>query len=248
MKRVGALGGALVSVLISSLVLPQFTAGQADDKAPQQQNSATSGKSLRDVFLGNENSSEAARTVGRLGILLKTEDGFKQVSPDHAFHNKDEFRFAITSNRDGYLYILHAAPGGSLKQLWPQNRMDNAIGAGESYEIPAGPKVFIFSGDVGQEYFYVSIRSRQTPPDLTKSSSAEKSRPQPGKGKVTPPKKPDSSTTDADSNTTNFVIRDPFGETDRDVVFKDADYLYFSSVPEESGKNALLEFQLKHID
>jgi hypothetical protein len=51
----------------------------------------------------------------------------------------------------------------------------------------------------------------------------------------------------------NFLVRDPFGETTRGVVFdpgkEDVDpYFYFSAAPQDAAKSAKVKFQLHHVD
>ncbi len=209
-----------ISIGIPSRIL---IAQNADGTNQQKDVPIHQSKELRDIFLGKETASTPAhQMVGRLGILLATRENLKQVRPDYSFQSGDRFRLEVTANRDGWLYVLHAAPGGALKLLWPRSRDDNSIKSGQTYEIPLKPGVFIFDKDVGQEYFYIAIRPNQR---------AKK----------------------ASTNITNFVIRDPFGETGRGVVFDPGDedgdpYLYFSAVAEDNRQSAMIEFRLRHVE
>jgi Domain of unknown function (DUF4384) len=223
----------------------RILAAQDVNRANEQKDVTTDqGKELRDVFVGKETASAPShRTIGRLGILLATGENLKQVRPDYSFRSGDHFYLEVTANRDGWLYVLHAAPGGSLKQLWPRRQDDNTIKSGQTYQVPPKPGVFIFDKDVGQEYFYVAIRPNQTPPKLDALPAQKPLKANSGVEKA-PSKK-------GTSSITNFVVRDPFGEAGRGVVFdpgeEDGDpYLYFSAVAEDNLNSAMIEFRLSH--
>jgi len=239
------------------LVLPLLLAIGTYSAIATEQGSARSNQSedrsarqdlaLRDVFLGKEDISEkAGRVIGRLGISLSTSEGFKLVRADYSFRSGDRFRFHVTANRNGWLYVLHAAPGGSLKQLWPKDIDNNAVNSGQSYEIPAKPGIFIFDKETGQEYFYISIRLDRKAPNF--EIPTQRKRPIQSNKRVE-----SSSPTKPSTTITNFLIRDPFGGTGRGVVFdpgqEDGDpYLYFSATAEDTPNAAMIEFQLHHVD
>ena len=248
MNRIGNVASLLLSFSISFGFPSHILIAQNAEKANQQKDvTADQGKELRDVFLGKETASTPSRRlVGRLGVLLETGEFFSQVRADYSFRSGDRFRFEVTSNRNGWLYVLHAAPGAKLKQLWPRDRDDNAIKSGQTYEIPQKPGVFIFDEEVGQEYFYVAIRPNQIAPDLDMPQPADKPPSQDGRVAGTPAKK-------EGADITNFVVRDPFGETSRGVVFdpgkEDSDpFLYFSVGTKGKGNSATIEFRLRHVE
>jgi len=92
----------------------------------------------------------------------------------------------------------------------------------------------------------VVIRPDATPPILVSSASPAKPAEIRAQTQVPASKTPA-------GKTTNFLVRDPFGETTRGVVFDpgkdDADpYLYFSAAPQDGSKSAKVTFQLHHID
>jgi hypothetical protein len=196
--------------------------------------------------LGKESdAAQSPRVVGRLAILLKTADGTKRVRHDYSFRSGDRFRFEITANRDGWLYVLHAVPGGDWHQLWPTKLDNNKIRAEQSYEIPPRPGILIFDKDTGDELFYVVIRSDRKPPTLGSSSPLAKNTEPPAKTTVAAAKSP--------GKITNFLVRDPFAESTRGVVFDpgtdDADpNLYFSAAAEDTARIAKITFQLHHLD
>ncbi len=234
--------GLVVIQVILLVIAVRVSFGEA------QQTDAAQGKELRDVFLGTEtNSHSSDRAVGRLAILLKDGDSYKQVRPDYPFRSGDRFRFAVATSRDGWLYLLHAGPDGVLKQLWPRAQDDNAIKSSMTYEIPPQPGIFIFDKSVGEEYFYIAIRSTPTPPNL--SAAAPKKEKSEVKNRTPPTSAPKKESTEI----VNFVIRDPFGETDRGIVFDPGEegsnpYLYFSTVAADKLKSAVIEFRLRHVE
>jgi hypothetical protein len=215
--------------------------GQGNNPAQRSQAAANN---LRDVFLGTENSpSEGNRLVGRLGILLKTEQGMVVVRPDHAFRSGDRFRLQITANRSGWLHVMHSAAGHKWQQLWPTGHEMKRVEAGQMYEVPPSPGIFIFDKEIGDELFYVAIRTAPNLP-VMKASSA---------------KEPEVGVNAAHANTSpasqiiNFAVRDPFGGTTRGVVFdpgkeQSDPYLYFSPESAQGSQDAVIQFQLHHSD
>lgn len=222
----------------------EFICGQGTVRpAPDTSILGDQDRGLRGVFLGTEiDPARPKRVVGRLAILLKTDEGMKRVRQDYSFHGGDRFRFDITSDRDGWLYVMHAAPDGSLQQLWPTKASGEKISAKQSYEVPPRPGIFVFDKDTGNEVFYVLIRSDRTPPKFNESTPRKDS------DAVITAK--NESKTSSDGKIKNFVVRDPFGESTRGVVFDPGEddpepYLYFSA---EGTNNAKVMFQLHHID
>lgn len=240
--------GALVGLGLILGACSAFVCAQESERTSQQAASNTDrGSGLRGVFLGKDTDpAQSRRVVGKLAILLKTDDGTRRVRSDYAFHSGDRFRFEIIANQDGWLYVMHAAPGGNWQQLWPTKRDVVRIRAEQSFEIPPSPGIFVFDKDTGNEFFYVVIRSDSKPPTLAASTS-------PARQTETPAKTSTPATAASAGKVINFLVRDPFGETTRGVTFdpgkEDADpYLYFSAAPEDPSKSAKISFQLHHID
>ena len=233
-------------VLFFSMTL-EFVCGQKERLA--QQASAGSGQdtALRGVFLGRDNDSvQSRRVVGRLAIMLKTDEGFQRVRSDYSFRSGDRFRFEVTANQEGWLYVMHSVSGGNWQQLWPTKVNTNKLQPKQSYEIPPAPGVFVFDKDTGSEFFYVAIRSDTKSPIGEKSGTTGPRADRPTKAE-TPSSKP------ASGETINFLVRDPFGESTRGVVYDpgkdDTDpYLYFSAAFDETTKTAKVTFQLHHTD
>ena len=240
----------VLSISISMGMLCRvLTAQETAGKSPHTDVAADQDKGLRDVFLGTKaNADSSDRTIGRLAILLQDGDSFKQVRPDYSFRSGDRFRFTVAANQDGWLYVLHGDLNGAWKQLWPRNQDDNSIKAHKTYEIPPDPGIFIFDKSVGQEHFYIAIRQSPTPPNLNTPVHPRK---EVSPGKTTTPAV--TSPKEQDADITNFVVRNPFGESQRGVIFDpgkgDSDpYLYFSSVARDNLKSAMIEFRLNHVE
>ena len=221
--------------------------GQADYPAQEASAHSAQDTALRGVFLGKDNDSvPSRRVVGRLAILLKTDEGFQRVRSDYSFRSGDRFRFEVTANQDGWLYVMHSVSGSDWEQLWPTKVNTNKIQSQQSYQIPPAPGIFVFDKDTGSEFFYVVIRSDTKPPLRERSDAPATST----KRRTNDPASPSKS---SPGETINFLVRDPFGESTRGVVFDpgkdDADpYLYFSAALEETTKTAKVKFQLHHRD
>jgi Domain of unknown function (DUF4384) len=225
-----------------------LSAQQPHGSEPEASTSVPQDAELRGVFLGKEDDPvQAHRIVGRLAILLKTDNGFQRVRSDYSFRSGDRFRFEITANQDGWLYVMHAVSGGAWQPLWPARvgANTNKVKSEQICEIPPAPGIFVFDKDTGNEFFYVVIRSDHTPPGQAASMPVGHTQ-QPVKTQASPGKA-------ASGETINFLVRDPFGETTRGVVFDpgkdDSDpYLYFSAAIQDRAKTAKVTFQLHHID
>ncbi len=207
---------------------------------------------LRDVFFEEQSAqSEWDGIVGRIGIFLIGNGRLEQVRLDHEFREGDRFRFEVTSNQDGWLYILHSSPGGEMKQLWPRpgsegaQQVSNMVRAKQTSLVPPSPGVFRFDIETGEELFYVAIRSEKTPPAFSALAPPENV-PEPDPGK------PEAFGQDPTTRIDNFYIKDPFGVPERGVVFdpgtKDGDsYVYFSSLPEDTKTTSMIRFKLRHV-
>ncbi len=127
-----------------------FIAGRDDRPQPRA-------AEMQRIFAGETVSDEVA---GRLALRLVTPgEASRQVGTDHVFRTGNFFRFATTSSRDGWLYVLHRPPGSDLELLWPARgeTSANAVRALEPAVIPTGEVAFRFADDTGEEYFYVAL-------------------------------------------------------------------------------------------
>ena len=209
---------------------------------------ANSEVSLRDVFFSTVESSES-QLVGKVGLMRVAPMATQQVAMDHVFRSGEKFRFLISANHSGYLYILHHSLRGEVTQLWPRPEMTDGfrIDAGRTYTIPKNPGVLEFDDSIGSEQFYIAVRSAPKVPDLSHFAGAaiinanDQSGTPPGAmnplddqlgtppGAMnpiddqlgTPPGATNPIDNQADTTVVEWVIRgDPFGEgASRGVVF-----------------------------
>ncbi len=224
------------SLLASTLLVMLFgsvSVLQALASPPKQEDSnSDESYNLRGVFYLKDNV-EASAMVARVSIMLIESVGSREVRLDHPFHSGDRFRFVVSSNHDGWLYILHRSLSGRAQQLWPQKGSEagasqyQEVKAGQTYLIPPSPGIFVFDEEVGQEEFIVAIRSQETAPEIGSS---------PGMKTIG-----------------NIVIRgDPLsGGTFRGTYFDpgtdDPDpSLYFSAAPGDAATKAMVKFKLRH--
>lgn len=207
---------------------------------------------LRGVYLGSMSNTEEKAVVGRLALELFKNNQFHDVRLDHNFQSKDQFRFKVSSNQAGWLYILHRDPHGEPQLLWPpvatqgDNQNINYINENTTYSIPSAPGILVFDEEVGNESFYIAIRSRPVPPALT---TFQRQRPQHSikAGSVTAPKKPN-------QRIVQFSVRGPADTTDaksQGIIFdpgtEDNDpNVYFSSTTTDKLTLAMIEFKLRH--
>lgn len=264
----------LILVLVFALYrdMPTNAEAAATDKpgkaAYQQSADIKTADNLRGVYY-TPAPEEPVSSVGRLAVMLKgQEGGHRQVNLHHRFHTGESFQFIVSSNHDGWLYILHRSPGGEPQLLWPRIKSDaaeshldfNQVQAGEETVVPASPGKFRFDDEVGNEYFYIVIRTQRQPPELTAMETAAS--PDAGTPDMPPtrledkpaaPAKPAAeqpSSTLSGQKIVQFSIRGRQHPI-RGVVFdpgpQDTDpHTYFSSHPEDGPADVVFEFQLLH--
>jgi hypothetical protein len=204
------------------------------------------GHSLRDIFFAEE-GDEIAATVGTVSIMLLQGSASKEVRIDHPFRSGDRFRFAVSANRGGWLYILHRSSAGAAQQLWPQKTRKEGIPrhheikAWQTLLIPPRPGLFVFDEDTGQEEFTIAIRSKRSAPDLTSLDIGE-------------PEQPTDPVRDKQP-TGNIVIRgNLFGRgAIRGIAFDpgipDGDpRLYFREATGDADTTAIVTFRLRHAE
>ena len=229
----------LAAIIALLLILPISYAKNQDNST------GIISSNLRGVYYGTADEQESA-LVGRVGIALVESAGIKQVPIDYTFQSGDKFRFLISSNHAGYLYIIHRSSENKLNQLWPSSKSNDAfkIRSGQSYTVPPNPGVFIFDKEVGKEQFYIAVRSEPKAPRLgvlEQANKADQTVTAPGVGE-----KPS-------TEEVEWIIRgDPFGEgSTRGVIFNpgkaDGDlYQYFSAAPGDRSTKAMVQIMLNH--
>ncbi len=138
---------AVVAVAVAAIYVSAFRGGRPKPTAAEMQR----------IFAGETTSEEIA---GRLAVrLVIPGEASRQVGTDHVFRTGDFFRFAATSNRDGWLYVLHRPPGGELALLWPPGGATSAnqVRALETAVVPTGEDAFQLVDNTGAEFFYVAL-------------------------------------------------------------------------------------------
>jgi hypothetical protein len=184
--------------------------------------------------------------VGTVSIMLVEGFGSREVRVDHPFRSGDRFRFAVSANRGGWLYILHKSSTGKAQQLWPRVTANDGtpqhqeIAGGQEYLIPPRPGMFVFDEETGQEEFIVAIRPTRGAPDL---ASLDMTTSVPQADPVTD-----------EQPAGNIIIRDPFGGgTIRGIAFDPGDddgdpRLYFREATGDADTTAIVTFQLQHAE
>lgn len=206
-------------------------------------------ESLRGVYYGKGEGDPEKHTVGKLALELLEGDEKKTVRVDHPFRTGDRFRFKISSNQDGWLYILHRSTGEDLSLLWPRLATDNKdeyldmnqIQANQTSTVPPTPGLFIFDGEVGDEHFYAVLADERKVPQFLTGGAA--------KSKVV-----ESKDNNQSKRIVNFGLRGGSKTTAlplRGVIYdpgkEDADpFLYFGAPVGDDNQQVFVEFQLKH--
>jgi hypothetical protein len=244
------------------------TTGKPGKAAFQQSSNIHTADNLRGVYY-TPTREEPVTSVGRMAVLLiEPEGSHQQVNLHHRFHTGQSFQFIVSSNHDGWLYILHRSPGGQPQLLWPRIKSgaaeshldDNQVQAGQETVVPASPGKFSFDDEVGNEYFYIVIRSQRQPPELSAMETAAS--PDAATPDAAPPRLEDKTTAPEKSapelpsspvsgqKIVQFSIRGRQHPI-RGVVFdpgpQDTDtHTYFSSHPADGPGDVVFEFQLLH--
>lgn len=78
------------------------------------------------------------------------------VDPGLVFDQGDRLRFRVTTNFDGYLYVVNYGTSGNYSVLFPSTDAgsDNKIANGQAHQIPSGSAIFRIAGPAGQEIVY----------------------------------------------------------------------------------------------
>ena len=169
---------ALATTLVVSLLWTGFTVVAASGEmqmggSPANAIVTAQAGNESGSFLSGSHTSQYSR-VGRLAVQLIRNGATQEVPFNWVFHTNDEFRFKITTNRDGWLYILHRSPGGNPQLLYPSTDPNTGQVIGNSrveknknYLVPQ-PKEgsFVFETDTGAETFFLVIKDSPEPPAL----------------------------------------------------------------------------------
>lgn len=115
--------------------------------------------------ISTEKTDTKAVNVGRtkIAVRLIQKNTSRRVRFDYPFVKGDKFRFELTPNRDGRLYIFHQKPDKNIEMLWPRpeqilaGQQGHAVQKGRAVEIPPSPANFYFDEELTEERFYVAI-------------------------------------------------------------------------------------------
>ena len=64
----------------------------------------------------------------------------KEADPSQVFHNEDQLKLAVTTNQDGYLYVIHRMDNGDGKLVFPDPRSNegrNDVKKNQEYIVPS---------------------------------------------------------------------------------------------------------------
>jgi hypothetical protein len=100
-------------------------------------------------------STQDARKI-RIVLERLQNSTWKEVDPGLVFDQGDRIRFRVTTNFDGYLYVVNYGTSGKYSVLFPSADAgsDNKIVNGEPHQIPSGSAIFRVAGPAGQEIVY----------------------------------------------------------------------------------------------
>jgi len=227
----------------------------ADEKAFQKNGVSEFSTNLRGVYFDSGRNIKQHPRVGRLAVRLITPEEDRKVRLDYPFKSQDRFRFEVSSNRDGWLYVLHKSPRGEPQLLWPDASAEqsatadtNRIAAKKSFLVPPKPGSFVFDHEIGEEVFYLVIRSKDEAPKLEVIENIV-SKNESALNKTATGVKPK-------TRVTQIGVRghtDAASEGYRSVTFdpgtRDADpNIYFSAHPKNINDMTIFEFKLRHGD
>ena len=74
----------------------------------------------------------------------------QEADPSQVFHNEDEFKLAVTTNQDGYLYVIHRTNNGDGKLVFPDPRSNggrNEVKKNQEYIVPSYCPSFLDPND-----------------------------------------------------------------------------------------------------
>lgn len=261
---------AIAPALIAAIAIAAHAGskgGVEDGTAPVSRGVGNPDESadLRERFRSGDIRGYRDTRVGRLAVQL-IENGFaRPASIEHRFRTGDKFRFQVSSNRDGWLYVLHRSPAGEPQLLWPRlaaddrrrHLDDNRVRAQETALIPSAPGLFMFNDEIGNEYFYVVIRPERQAPALSALASPppaprppdQRPRPQSSGGTANAPGPAER------QKIVQFSVRGIGGNAvpRRGVVLLPGGSAgdpnaYFAPHPEDAPGTVVMEFRLRHED
>jgi Domain of unknown function (DUF4384) len=74
-------------------------------------------------------------------LLKRGENNVQQeADPNQVFHNEDQLKLAVTTNQNGYLYVIHRMNNGDGKLVFPDPRSNkglNEVKKNQEYVVPS---------------------------------------------------------------------------------------------------------------
>ena len=74
----------------------------------------------------------------------------KEADPSRVFHNEDQIKLAVTTNQDGYLYVIHRMNNGDGKLVFPDPRSNqgrNEVKKNQEYVVPSYCPLYLDPND-----------------------------------------------------------------------------------------------------
>ena len=133
-------------------------------KAPLDNNQASANKPAEPKKIVQADRNPASEPVSPglsywIEVISSEGKTIKRVTASNEFNSGERFRVAITSNAQGYLYLLSMGTSGKPPVvLFPDKRInggDNHVAAFADYRIPSGGKSFVMDSTPGEEKILV---------------------------------------------------------------------------------------------
>ena len=125
------------------------------------------------VAAGGLYGQNAASSLLSIRLEQRKGDAVQAVPQNTVFRNGEILRFRLTSQINGYLYVLDKGTSGNAAVLFPASGPagSNRIEVGRNYLVPAeGEGWFEVSGPTGFDVLYFLVSA--TPIDLPRQGSA----------------------------------------------------------------------------
>jgi len=150
--------------------------------------------------MGAEKLFETGTGFGlRVSMELKRGGAVRAVSPQTIFQSGDNVKLHLTSNFDGYIYVLDEGTSGNTTLLYPasQTGTSNLVKTGHEYVIPETAGSFRVTGQAGVERLIVIASPRALGQLEQQYAKPAPSAPTTTTPPATPPSAPKPSTTSA---------------------------------------------------
>jgi len=110
--------------------------------------------SARDVFWSVQDLVPALR----YSVLKQIQTGeYEEVAPTTTFHAGDFIRLKVTSNQDGYLYIINRGSSGKWRPLFPAPGTTGTNRLMKRQDVTVPATAWKFEGQPGQEKVFILL-------------------------------------------------------------------------------------------